>query len=101
MAMNEELYFGFDQLSEEALSTTPSGKPPGGGSSVNYYTYSITRSDVPATLEQSKMTYRDANGQLQIIQANKIGFVGSFCMEENSWGGAHTLYMKTQTGICK
>jgi hypothetical protein len=47
------------------------------------------------------MTYRDANGQLKIIQTNKIGFVGSFCMEENSWGGAHTLYMKTQTGICK
>jgi hypothetical protein len=101
MAINEELYFGFEQSSDEAqLTTSPSGRPAGGGTNVNYYTYSVVRSNIPATFEQSKMTYRDANGQTQIIQTSQIGVVGSFCMEENSWGGAHTLYTKSQTGIC-
>jgi hypothetical protein len=32
MAINEELYFGFEQLSDEALATTSqSGRPAGGG----------------------------------------------------------------------
>ena len=96
MAIDNELYYGFDQLGVSEVKTSTAA-----GSSANYYNYKITRASVPATLADSKMTYKDINGNLQIIQATAYGLVGTYCMEENSWGGSHTIYTKEQVGICR
>ncbi len=65
-----------------------------------YFTYEIARLSIPATLEQSVMTYRDQFGITQSIRVDKYGFVREICAEEGSWGGAFNLFQKTQLGPC-
>lgn len=66
-----------------------------------YFEYDIIRLTIPATLDQSKMMFRNQAGQMQEIQTDKYGLVGRFCMEENSFSGNHYIYQKTQIGPCQ
>lgn len=65
-----------------------------------FFEYDIIRLTIPATLEQSKMKFKNAAGEMQEIQTDKYGLVGRFCCEENSWADNHYIYQKTQIGPC-
>ena len=65
-----------------------------------YFTYEIIRLSIPASIEQSVMTYRDQFGQTQEIRVDKYGFIREICAEENSWGGAFNLFQRTQLEPC-
>jgi hypothetical protein len=65
-----------------------------------FFEYDIIRLTIPATLEQSKMKFRNAAGEMQEIQTDQYGLVGRFCCEENSWAENHYVYQKTQIGPC-
>jgi hypothetical protein len=65
-----------------------------------FFEYDIIRLTVPATLEQSKMKFRNQAGEMQEIQTDQYGLVGRFCCEENSWAENHYVYQKTQIGPC-
>jgi hypothetical protein len=65
-----------------------------------FFEYDIIRLTIPATLEQSKMKFRNQAGEMQEIQTDQYGLVGRFCCEENSWAENHYVYQKTQIGPC-
>ena len=65
-----------------------------------FFEYDIVRLTIPATLEQSKMKFRNAAGVMQEIQTDQYGLVGRFCCEENSWADNHYVYQKTQIAPC-
>jgi hypothetical protein len=65
-----------------------------------FFEYDIIRLTIPATLEQSKMRFKNAAGVMQEIQTDQYGLVGRFCCEENSWADNHYIYQKTQITPC-
>ena len=66
----------------------------------NYFEYQIIRLSIPAALDSSKMTFKNSSGQIQTIQTADYGFVGTYCIEENSFGGNYNLYQRTQLAPC-
>jgi len=85
------------QSDEPVQSDQPSNSPSG---TKRYYTYEIIRLSIPATLEQSFMTYRDQFGQTQTINVDKYGYIREICAEEDSWGGQFNLFQRTQLAPC-
>jgi hypothetical protein len=65
-----------------------------------FFEYDIIRLTIPATLEQSKMKFKNAAGVMQEVQTDQYGLVGRFCCEENSWADNHYIYQKTQIAPC-
>jgi phosphatidate phosphatase APP1 len=65
-----------------------------------FFEYDIVRLTIPATLDQSKMKFRNQAGEMQEIQTDQYGLIGRFCCEENSWAENHYVYQKTQIGPC-
>ena len=80
--------------SSNTIDTTPNQNKK------SYYTYRIIRLSIPATFEQSRMTFRDISGQLQTIQTDKYGLVGEYCVEENSWDENTNVYQRMQLAPC-
>ena len=75
----------------DAVSLQPTGR---------FFEYDIIRLTIPATLDKSKMKFRNAAGVMQEVQTDKYGLVGRFCCEENSWADNHYIYQKTQIAPC-
>jgi len=66
----------------------------------NYYLYDVTRSSIP-NADGQYFTYIGANGTTQIILQNTYGYVGRYCMRENSYqNNGYNLYSISQQGIC-
>lgn len=76
------------------IETTPNNNQK------KYYTYRIIRLSIPATFEQSRMTFKDISGQTQIVQTDKYGLVGEYCVEENSWNENTNVYQRMQLAEC-
>jgi hypothetical protein len=75
----------------DAIRLEPTGR---------FFEYDIIRLTIPATLEQSKMKFKNAAGVMQEVQTDQYGLVGRFCCEENSWADNHYIYQKTQIAPC-
>jgi hypothetical protein len=66
----------------------------------NYYQYDVVRSGIP-NANGGFFTYIDVNGATQTILRNDYGYVGRYCMRENSYqNNQFNLYTFTQVGIC-
>ena len=66
----------------------------------NFYQYDVTRSSIPGA-DGGYFTYTSATGTTETILQNSYGYVGRFCMEENSYtNNQYNLYSITQVGIC-
>lgn len=85
-------------VNSENTTPTPSQTPSTG--TKRYFTYEIIRLSIPATLEQSFMTYRNQFGQTETINVDKYGYVREICAEEDSWGGQFNLFQRTQLEPC-
>jgi hypothetical protein len=64
------------------------------------YTYQIIRLSIPASMEQSVMTFVNEAGVTQTIQTDKYGAVGTYCAKEDSFSGNYTLYQRIQLQEC-
>lgn len=77
---------------QEALSSAIGPLP-------NFYQYDVTRSGIPAT--GAYFTYTDPLGNTNEIATDTYGYVGRYCMEENSYmNNLWNLFTFTQVGIC-
>jgi len=66
----------------------------------NFYLYNVNRSSIPGA-EGSFFTYVATDGSTPTVLQNSYGYVGQFCMQENSyqnnqWG----VYTFSQVGVC-
>lgn len=65
----------------------------------NFYLYDVVRSGIPAT--DAYFTYTDPLGNTNEISTDTYGYVGRYCMEENSYmNNLWNLFSFTQVGIC-
>lgn len=77
---------------------TPTPTPT--GIVYNYYQYDVTRSSIP-NAEGSYFTYIDINGNTQTISQDTYGYVGRYCMRENSYqNNQWNVYSISQVGVC-
>jgi hypothetical protein len=66
----------------------------------NFYQYDVTRSSIPGATG-AFFTYLAANGSTQTILQNTFGYVGRFCMQENSYqNNQYNVYSISQVGVC-
>jgi hypothetical protein len=66
----------------------------------NFYLYNVTRLSIPGATG-AFFTYLAADGSTQTILQNTYGFVGQFCMQENSYlNNQYNIYSISQAGIC-
>lgn len=65
-----------------------------------FFEYQIIRLSIPASQADSTMTFRTSNGSIETIAIADYGFIGTYCIEENSFSGNSTLYQKTQLAPC-
>jgi hypothetical protein len=89
-----------DNLDSNKNTTETNPTPAGNVGTGNYFEYQIIRLSIPATLESSKMTFRNSAGEIQSIQTADYGNVGTYCIEENSFNGNYNLYQRTQLAPC-
>lgn len=89
-----------DKLDSNNNTTETNPTPAGNDGTGNFFEYQIIRLSIPATLDSSRMTFKTSNGQIQSVQTADYGFVGTYCIEENSFNGNHNLYQKTQLAPC-
>jgi hypothetical protein len=76
------------------------GNPSSNQGTGNFFEYQIIRLSIPASPAASTMTFRTSNGSIETIATADYGFVGTYCIEENSFSGNSTLYQKTQLAPC-
>jgi hypothetical protein len=89
-----------EQLDSNNNSKDTISKPTLNEGTGNYFEYQIIRLSIPAALDSSKMTFRTSTGEIQTIQTADYGFVGTYCIEENSFSGNYNLYQRTQLAPC-
>jgi hypothetical protein len=65
-----------------------------------YYEYEIIRLAIDASPAASTMTFKNSNGEIVTIAVTDYGYVGTYCIEENSFNGNYTMYQKTQLAPC-
>ena len=65
-----------------------------------FFEYQIIRLSIPASQAASTMTFKTSNGNIETIQTANYGPVGTYCIEENSFGGNYNLYQRTQLAPC-
>ncbi len=65
-----------------------------------FFEYQIIRLSIPANAAASTMTFRTSNGNIETISTANYGPVGTYCIEENSFGGNYNLYQRTQLAPC-
>lgn len=81
-------------------TVTPTPTPTETSVVYNYYQYDVTRSGIPGA-EGGYFTYIDINGATQTILQNSYGYVGRYCMRENSYmNNQWNLYTISQVGVC-
>jgi len=106
-----EILFEFEQAPKEVAvdeldgNKNPIGTdtPPPSNSNTgtgNYFEYQIIRLSIPASQAASTMTFRTSNGSIETISIAEYGFIGTYCIEENSCGGNYNLYQRTQLAPC-
>jgi hypothetical protein len=66
----------------------------------NFFEYQIVRLSIPASPADSTMTFKTSTGEIVTIAIADYGYVGTYCIEENSFNGNDTLYQKTQLAPC-
>ena len=76
------------------------GNPSSNQGTGKFFEYQIIRLSIPASQADSTMTFRTSNGSIETIATADYGFVGTYCIEENSFSGNSTLYQKTQLAPC-
>jgi hypothetical protein len=80
---------------------TPTPTPTSTPSSYNYFQYDVTRSNTGGGGIGGYFNYIDVNGQTQQILQNNDGYVGRYCMREDSYqNNQYQLYTVTYVGIC-
>ena len=89
-----------DKLDSNNNTSETNPTPAGNQGTGNFFEYQIIRLSIPATLDSSRMNFKTPNGQIQTVQTAEYGFVGTYCIEENSFSGNHNLYQKTQLAPC-
>jgi len=89
-----------EELDSNNNSKDTISKPTLNEGTGNYFEYQIIRLSIPAALDSSKMTFRTSTGEIQTIQTADYGFVGTYCIEENSFSGNYNLYQRTQLAPC-
>ena len=65
-----------------------------------FYEYQIIRLSIPANEDASRMTFKTSTGEVKVIQTAEYGYVGTYCIEENSFNGNQYVYQKTQLAPC-
>lgn len=66
----------------------------------NFYQYDVYRSSIPGA-DGGYFTYTSATGTTETVLQNTYGYVGRFCMEENSYtNNQYNLYTISQVGVC-
>jgi hypothetical protein len=65
-----------------------------------FFEYQIIRLSIPASEAASTMTFKTSNGNIETIATANYGFIGTYCIEENSFSGNYNLYQKTQLAPC-
>lgn len=65
-----------------------------------FYEYQIVRLSIPANEDASRMTFKTSTGEVKVIQTAEYGYVGTYCIEENSFNGNQYVYQKTQLAPC-
>lgn len=69
------------------------------GALPNFYQYDVTRSGIPMT--GAYFTYTDELGNINEIATDAYGYVGRYCMEENSYMNNYwNIFTFTQVGVC-
>jgi len=76
------------------------GNPTSNQGTGKFFEYQIIRLSIPASQADSTMTFRTSNGSIETIATADYGFIGTYCIEENSFSGNSTLYQKTQLAPC-
>ena len=89
-----------DELDSNNNTKDTVGNPSLNEGTGKFFEYQIIRLSIPAALDSSKMTFRTQSGQIQTIQTADYGFVGTYCIEENSFSGNYNLYQRTQLAPC-
>jgi hypothetical protein len=70
------------------------------GALPNFYLYDVTRLSIPGATG-AFFTYLATDGSTQTILQNTFGYVGRFCMQENSYqNNQYNVYSISQVGIC-
>lgn len=82
-------------------TATPTPTPsPSAEIVYNYYQYDVTRSGIP-NANGGFFNYIDVNGTTQTILQNSYGYVGRYCMRENTYqNNQYNLYSISQVGVC-
>ena len=66
----------------------------------NFYLYNVNRSSIPGATG-AYFTYLTPDGSTQTVLQNTFGYVGQFCMQENSYiNNQWNVYTFSQVGIC-
>jgi hypothetical protein len=65
-----------------------------------FFEYEIVRLSIPASAADSTITFKTSTGEIMTIAVSDYGYVGTYCIEENSFNGNSTLYQKTQLAPC-
>ena len=65
-----------------------------------FFEYQIIRLSIPASQSASTMTFKTSNGNIETISTADYGFIGTYCIEENSFSGNYNLYQRTQLAPC-
>ena len=76
------------------------GNPSSNQGTGKFFEYQIIRLSIPASQADSTMTFRTSNGSIETIAIADYGFIGTYCIEENSFSCNSTLYQKTQLAPC-
>ena len=65
-----------------------------------FYQYDVTRSGIPGALGRY-FTYIGSDLQTYTVQQDEYGFVGTFCMQEDSYmNNSYGVYTFTKIGVC-
>ena len=109
--INPEILLEFEQAPKESKvdeldgnknpieTDTPPSTNPNTGTG-KFFEYQIIRLSIPASAAASTMTFRTSNGNTETISTANYGPVGTYCIEENSFGGNYNLYQRTQLAPC-
>jgi len=107
--INPNLLLDFEKVKTEVpiekLDSNNNTKDTIGNPALNqgtgkFFEYQIIRLSIPASPADSTMTFRISNGSIETIATADYGFIGTYCIEENSFSGNSTLYQKTQLAPC-
>jgi hypothetical protein len=85
--------------SPAAVAATPTVTPTP-SPAYNYYQYDVTRSSIP-NATGGYFNYIDTNGTSHQVLQDSYGYVGRYCMRENSYqNNQYNLYSISQVGVC-